>query len=45
MVVWELRKLSWCPIAIADSILRATQDVQRELNEDAICATSTSSKN
>ena len=34
MVVWELMKLSWCPSPNADSILRATQDVQRELNSD-----------
>ena len=34
MVVWELIKPSWCPIPNADSILRATQDVQRELNSD-----------
>ena len=32
MVVWELMKPSWCPSPNADSILRATQDVQRELN-------------
>ena len=32
MVVWELLKPSWCPSPNADSILRATQDVQRELN-------------
>ena len=30
MVVWELR----CPSTNADSLLRATQDVQRELNAD-----------
>ena len=29
MVVWELMKPSWCPSPNADSILRATQDVQR----------------
>ena len=34
MVVWELMKPSWCPSANADSILRATQEVQRELNSD-----------
>ena len=34
MVVWELMKLSWWPSPNADSILRATQDVQRELNSD-----------
>ena len=34
MVVWELIKPSWCPIPKADSILRATQDVQRELISD-----------
>ena len=34
MVVWELMKPSWCPGPNADSILRATQDVQRELNSD-----------
>ena len=34
MVVWELMKLSWCPSLNADSILRATQDIQRELNSD-----------
>ena len=28
MVVWELMKPSWCPSPNADSILRATQDVQ-----------------
>ena len=32
MVVWELMRPSWCPSPNADSILRATQDVQRELN-------------
>ena len=36
MVVWESIKTSWCPIPNADSILRATQDVQRELNSDCI---------
>ena len=30
MVVWELMKPSWCPSPNADSILRATQDVQRD---------------
>ena len=34
MVVWELMRISWCPSPNADSILRATQDVQRELNAD-----------
>ena len=34
MVVWELMKPSWCPSPNADSILRATQNVQRELNSD-----------
>ena len=34
MVVWELMRLSWCPSPNADSILQATQDVQRELNAD-----------
>ena len=34
MVVWELIRPSWCPSPNADSILRATQDVQRELNAD-----------
>ena len=34
MVVWELMRPSWCPSPNADSILRATQDVQRELNSD-----------
>ena len=33
-VVWELMKPSWCPSPNADSMLRATQDVQRELNSD-----------
>ena len=32
MVVWELMKPSWRPSPNADSILRATQDVQGELN-------------
>ena len=32
MVVWELMRPSWCPSPNADSILLATQDVQRELN-------------
>ena len=35
MGVWELMRPSWCPSPNADSILRATQDVQRELN--AVC--------
>ena len=34
MVVWELMKPSWCPSPNAHSIIRATQDVQRELNSD-----------
>ena len=34
MVVWELMRPSWCPSPNADSILRTTQDVQRELNAD-----------
>ena len=34
MVVCELMRPSWCPSPNADSILRATQDVQRELNAD-----------
>ena len=34
MVVWELMRPSWCPSPDADSILHATQDVQRELNSD-----------
>ena len=34
MVVWELMKPSWSPSPNADSIIRATQDVQRELNSD-----------
>ena len=34
MVVWQLVKPSWCPSPNADSILHATQDVQRELNSD-----------
>ena len=34
MAVWELMKPSWCPSPNADSILRATQDIQRELNAD-----------
>ena len=34
MVLWELMKPSWCPSPNADSILRATQDVQRELSSD-----------
>ena len=34
MVVWELMRPSWCPSPNADSILRATQDVQRELSAD-----------
>ena len=34
MAVWELMRPSWCPSPNADSILRATQDVQRELKAD-----------
>ena len=34
MVVWELMRPSWCLSPNPDSILRATQDVQRELNSD-----------
>ena len=34
MVVWELMEPSWCPSPNADSILRATQEVQRELNSN-----------
>ena len=34
MVVWELMKPSWCPSPNAESILRPTQDVPRELNSD-----------
>ena len=34
MVVWELVKPSWCPSPNADSILQATQNVQRERNSD-----------
>ena len=34
MIVWELMKLSWCPSPNADLILRATQDVQRELHSE-----------
>ena len=34
MVVWELMKPPLCPSPNAESILRATQDVQRELNAD-----------
>ena len=34
MVVWELMRPSWCPNPHADSILLATQDLQRELNAD-----------
>ena len=32
--MWELMKPSWCPSPNANSIMRATQDVQRELNSD-----------
>ena len=34
MVVWELMKPPWCPSPNGDSILRAKQDVQKELNSD-----------
>ena len=34
MVVWKLIKSSSCPSLNADSILPATQDIQRELNAD-----------
>ena len=34
MVVWELMKSLYCPSSDADSIFRATQDVQRELNSE-----------
>ena len=34
MVVWELMRPSWCPSPNADSMLHATQDVQREQNSD-----------
>ena len=34
MVVWELMRPSWSPSRNADSILLATQDVQRELSAD-----------
>ena len=34
MVVWDLMKPSWCPSSKVDPILRATQDIQRELNAD-----------
>ena len=34
MAVRELMRSSWCASPNADSILRATQDVQRELNAD-----------
>ena len=34
MAVWELMRPSWCPSPNADSILRPTQDLQRELNAD-----------
>ena len=35
LVVWELMKPPLCPSPNPDSILRATQDVQRELNADS----------
>ena len=34
MVVWELMKPSWCLSPVADLILRARKDVQRELISD-----------
>ena len=34
IVVWELMKPSWCLSPNDDSILRAPQDIQRELNAD-----------
>ena len=34
MVMWELMRPTWCPSPNADSILRATEDVKRELNAD-----------
>ena len=34
MVVWELKKPSWCPSSNADSILRTTQNLQSEINAD-----------
>ena len=34
MMAWELMKPSLCPSPNTDSILRATQDMQRELNSD-----------
>ena len=34
IVVWELMQPSWCPSPNADSKLRSTQDVQRELSSD-----------
>ena len=34
MVVWELMRPLWCPSPNADSILFATQNLQRELNSD-----------
>ena len=34
MVVWDLMKSSWCPSPNANSILRATEDMQRESNSD-----------
>ena len=34
MAVWELMRPSWCPSPNADSILRVTQDVLRELIAD-----------
>ena len=34
MVAWGLMKPSWCPSPNAESIMRATQDAQKELNSD-----------
>ena len=34
MMVRELMKTSWCPSQNADSVLRARQDIQRELKSD-----------
>ena len=34
VVLWKLMKPSRCPIRDADSILRATQELERELNSD-----------
>ena len=37
MAVWELMRPSWCPSPNADSILRATQDVQSEKSYELLC--------